>query len=70
MVEHVKEAPNIRQVVVENATRLKNYDTWIPKIEVKVDAIPGMLNKFYLRIMFSLGVINIGTMLIMKFIEN
>jgi len=70
MIEHLKDSPEIRTQVIENKTKLKNYDSWIPKIETKVDAIPGLLNGFYLKIMFSLGILNVGTMLILKLTWN
>lgn len=68
MIEHVKEAPHIRNQVMENATKLKNYDSWIPKIESKVDRIPEMLSGFYIKTILSIGALNVGTMVIMKFI--
>jgi hypothetical protein len=69
MMDHLREAPKIREMVHENTTKFKNYDKWIPKIEGKVDEIPAILNSFYIRIMLSLGILNLGTMIVMKFLK-
>ena len=63
MEEHIKESPMIRSKVEQHDAKLKNFDVWVPKIEAKVDGIPDMLNGFYLKIMLSIGVLNITSVL-------
>jgi hypothetical protein len=70
MEEHIKEAPVIRSMVGKHETKLDNFDVWIPKIESKVDAIPKLLNEFYIKIMLSLSVVNIGTIVVLKVLEG
>lgn len=69
MKEHIKESPMIRSKVEKHDTKIDNYDIWIPKIEQKVDAIPAMLNGFYIKIMLSVGLVNIGTLITLSLVK-
>jgi hypothetical protein len=70
MIEHIKESPMIRSKVEQHDTKLKNFDVWVPKIEAKVDAIPAMLNGFYLKIMLSIGSVNVITIVAVSMLRG
>lgn len=64
MKEHVSEAPEIRRTVTESKTKIDNLEGWLPKVEAKVDAVPSLLNGFYLKTVFTIGGLNLGTLII------
>ena len=69
MMQHIAESPERYKCILENKEKVHNLETWVTKIEKKVDEIPGILNGFYLKIMFSLGGLNLVMALILHYIK-
>jgi len=64
MVDHLNESQKIRDTIIRNDEKIDNFEKWIPKISDKVDRIPDIMNETYLKIVLTLGGLNVGTLVI------
>jgi hypothetical protein len=69
MMQHISESPERFKTILESKEKVHNLEQWVGKIEVKIDKLPDILNGFYLRIMFSLGGLNIVMAIILNYLK-
>lgn len=64
IVEHMKESPRVRDTVIRNEGRIDSMAARLESIESKIEKIEDKLNSISVSIIWKVGVLNIGTLVV------